>query len=230
MTACLTRLYGCLVTVEHKQGNATGKNDVLPPGVAGRLSGYLHILIQTGKTDRAFISSQALSEHADVNPTQIRRDLAKFGKFGKRGVGYDVGNLISSIREIIGAVGSQAVALVGAGNLGAAIAGCAIFPEHGFYILAVFDSDPTKIGKQLGGLPVQPVSEEKATVRERGIIAGVLAVPAGSAQEAADTLFAAGVRIVINYSGGIIKAPPSAIVHDINPVAGLLQHLHLCAT
>jgi len=210
----------------HKQGNASRDSDRVPPGVAVRLSAYLHILIQAAKHGRTFISSGMISEHARVNPTQIRRDLASFGKFGKRGVGYEVDPLIDSIREIIGAAGIREVALVGAGNLGAAIIGSDVFSEHGFPIGAVFDSDPAKIGGQLGNLLIQPVSEEITTLPDRGMTAGILAVPAGAAQEAADRLYTAGVRIYINYSSGLIKTPADATVHDINPAAGLLQALH----
>lgn len=214
------------MTDMHKQGNAFSAADRVPPGVAIRLSTYLHILIQAAKNGRTFISSQMLSEHARVNPTQIRRDLASFGKFGKRGVGYEIEPLIDSIREIIGAAGVREVALVGAGNLGAAIAGSDIYSEHGFLIGAVFDSDPAKVGSHLGNLLIQPVSEEITTLPDRGMRAGILAVPAGAAQDAADRLYAAGVRVYINYSGGLIKAPADASVHDINPAAGLLQALH----
>lgn len=212
---------------DHKRNFANDSHDRMPAGLAGRLFSYLHILIQASKNGQSSISSQEFSDYAGINPTQIRRDLASIGKFGKRGVGYDVDSLNRAIHEIIGATGPRAIALVGAGNLGVTLMGCGLFAEQGLNIAAVFDSDPEKIGKLLKDLPVQPVSEEKAVVRDLNIVAGVLAVPADSAQTAADSLYAAGVKNILNYSGGLVKAPLAATVNNINPVAGLLQNLYL---
>lgn len=216
------------MTDEHKPEVSSEPPHRLPPGTAARLSCYLHILMQSAKAGRTFISSQALSEHARVNPTQIRRDLTASGAFGRRGVGYEIDSLIGSIRRIIGAAEVRELALIGAGNLGISIAGCDIYREHGFRITAIFDTDPAKTGVSVAGVPVQPVSEVGDTVGERGIAAAVIAVPAAYAQEAADRLFGNGVRVVLNYSGGLVKAPPGAAVHDINPAEGLLKAMHLC--
>jgi len=198
----------------------------LPLGVAARLSRYLQILTQTSKSGKATISSKSLSEYSGVNPTQIRRDLSTFGKFGKRGVGYDVDYLISQIKEILHTSGQHNIALLGSGNLGAAIAGSGVFADHGFRIAAVFDVDPARVGKRVGDLQVQHISEIGATVEERNIIVGVLAVPAGAAQDAADTLIDAGVRIIFNYSEALVSAAPGVRIHSMSPAGELLYALY----
>ena len=111
-------------------------------GVAARLSRYLQVLIQAKKMGRETISSQELADYTHVNSTQIRRDLSGFGKFGKRGVGYNVDSLVSQIRKILRTTGKHNIALFGAGNLGQAIAGSDIFADHGFRVVALFDTDP----------------------------------------------------------------------------------------
>jgi redox-sensing transcriptional repressor len=198
----------------------------MPLGQAARLSRYLQILTQTQKAGRPTISSQALSDFSGVNPTQIRRDLSNFGKFGRRGVGYEVEYLISRIREILKTSGQHNIALLGAGNLGAAIVGSDIFAEHGFRISAVFDSDPQKVGGQVGDLTVQHLSELGRIVAENNIIVGVLAVPAAAAQGACDMLVDAGVKIIFNYSDALILAAPEVTVHSMSPVGELLYALY----
>src|SRR5687767_9040811 len=119
-------------------------------GVAARLSRYLQVLTQARKMGRETISSQELSEYTHVNSTQIRRDLSGFGKFGKRGVGYNVESLVSQIRKILRTSGQHNIALFGAGHLGKAIASSDIFADHGFRVLAIFDQDAGKIGEKVG--------------------------------------------------------------------------------
>ena len=128
-------------------------------GVAARLSRYLQVLTQARKMGRETISSQELSEYTHINPTQIRRDLSGFGKFGKRGVGYNVDSLVSEIRKILRTSGQHNIALFGAGNLGQAIASSDIFADHGFQIVAIFDVEQSVIGMQVGDLRVRDFSE-----------------------------------------------------------------------
>src|SRR5512133_1420554 len=135
------------------------------------------------------ISSQELADYTHVNSTQIRRDLSGFGKFGKRGVGYNVDSLVSQIRKILRSTGRHNIALFGAGHLGQAIAGSAIFADHGFKIVAVFDTDSKKVGKPVGNsLTVSPPENLERVVREEEVVVGVLAVPTDAAQEVADDL------------------------------------------
>ena len=151
-------------------------------GVAARLSRYLQVLTQARKMGRETISSQELSDYTHINPTQIRRDLSGFGKFGKRGVGYNVDSLVAEIRKILRTSGQHNIALFGAGNLGQAIASSDIFADHGFQIVAIFDVEDSVIGMQVGDLQVQDFSRLEEVVGDEDIVVGVLAVPAGAAR------------------------------------------------
>ena len=204
--------------------------DRLTVGVAARLSRYLQVLTQAKKMGKDRISSQEIAEYTNINATQIRRDLSTFGRFGKRGVGYSVDSLLSEIRKILRTQGQHNIALVGAGRLGAAIASSPIFAEHGITIAAVFDEDPAKVGTSLGGVSVNSPDELEEIVRERSIVVGVLAVPAESAQDAAERLVAAGVRIVFNYSQALIDTPSDVQVHTSNPAVELLYALYFHLT
>src|SRR5512132_3582337 len=133
--------------------------DRLSLGVAARLSRYLQVLTQARKMGKETISSQELSEYTHVNSTQIRRDLSGFGKFGKRGVGYNVDSLVSQIRKILRTSGQHNIALFGAGHLGRAIASSDIFADHGFQIVAIFDVEPKLVGKRLGDVEVHDVAD-----------------------------------------------------------------------
>jgi len=202
----------------------------LTVGVAARLSRYLQVLTQAKKMGRSSISSQDIAEYTHVNATQIRRDLSAFGKFGKRGVGYNIDALIAEIRKILRTAGQHNIALIGAGRLGGAIAGSAIFADHGFNITAIFDNDPEKLGDRLGGIPVQALTELPASVAEKNIIVGVLAVPASAAQEVSDQLVDAGVRIIFNYSEALLDTPSDVIVHSTSPAVELLHALYFYLT
>src|SRR5881396_1585840 len=140
-------------------GGLVGDGERLSLGVAARLSRYLQVLTQARKMGRETISSQELSDYTHINPTQIRRDLSGFGKFGKRGVGYNVDSLVAEIRKILRTSGQHNIALFGAGHLGTAIAASDIFADHGFRIVAVFDTDEQKVGTLIGSLCVRHNSE-----------------------------------------------------------------------
>jgi redox-sensing transcriptional repressor len=200
--------------------------DRLTVGVAARLSRYLQVLTQAKKMGKERISSQEISDYTNINATQIRRDLSGFGKFGKRGVGYTIDSLLAEIRSILRTQGQHNIALVGAGRLGQAIASSPIYAEHGINIAAVFDSDPDKVGRMIGGVAVTDVGQLPGMVRDKNIIVGVLAVPAATAQGAADQLVAAGVKIVFNYSEALLDVPSDVAVHTSNPAVDLLHALY----
>ena len=200
--------------------------DRLTVGVAARLSRYLQVLTQSKKMGKERISSQEISDYTNINATQIRRDLSGFGKFGKRGVGYNIDSLLAEIRSILRTQGQHNIALVGAGRLGQAIASSPIYAEHGINIAAVFDSDPEKVGRTIGGVTVTEISQLPDVVRDKNIIVGVLAVPAAAAQGAADDLVAAGVKIVFNYSEALLDVPSDVAVHTSNPAIDLLYALY----
>jgi redox-sensing transcriptional repressor len=196
-------------------------------GVAARLSRYLQVLTQARKMGRETISSQELSEYTHINPTQIRRDLSGFGKFGKRGVGYNVDSLVSEIRKILRTAGQHNIALFGAGHLGQAIASSAIFADHGFQVVAVFDVDEKKVGTEIGDVVVRPLDGDLAKViADEEVVVGVLAVPADAAQGVADRLVEAGVKIIFNYSEQLLQVPPEVTVHTSSPAVDLLYALY----
>jgi redox-sensing transcriptional repressor len=200
--------------------------DRLTVGVAARLSRYLQVLTQAKKMGKERISSQEISDYTNINATQIRRDLSGCGKFGKRGVGYNIDSLLAEIRSILRTQGQHNIALVGAGRLGQAIASSPIYAEHGINIAAVFDSDPEKVGRTIGGVTVTEVAQLPDVVRDKNIIVGVLAVPADAAQSASDGLVAAGVKIVFNYSEALLDVPSDVAVHTSNPAIDLLYALY----
>jgi len=199
-------------------------------GVAARLSRYLQVLTQARKMGRETISSQELSDYTHINPTQIRRDLSGFGKFGKRGVGYNVESLVGEIRKILRTSGQHNIALFGAGNLGQAIASSDIFADHGFQIVAMFDVDSEVVGTEVGELRVRDFDEIGQVVAEQEIVVGVLAVPAAAAQSVADRLVEAGVKIIFNYSEQLLQVPPEVTVHTSSPAVDLLYALYFYLT
>ena len=208
-------------------GSSSGAPERLTVGVAARLSRYLQVLSQARKMGKERISSQEISDYTNINATQIRRDLSGFGKFGKRGVGYSVDSLLGEIRKILRTQGQHNIALVGAGRLGQAIASSPIFAEHGINIAAIFDRDPDVIGRQVGANgAVVDASRLGDVVREKNIIVGVIAVPASSAQQAADELVDSGVRIIFNYSEALLDVPHDVQVHTSNPAVELLHALY----
>jgi redox-sensing transcriptional repressor len=207
-----------------------GDGERLSLGVAARLSRYLQVLTQARKMGKDTISSQELSDYTHINSTQIRRDLSGFGKFGKRGVGYNVDSLVREIRKILRTSGQHNIALFGAGNLGQAIASSDIFADHGFRVVAIFDVDPAVIGNRVGHHTVRHFSDLEQVVAEEEIVVGVLAVPAEAAQDVADRLVDAGVKIIFNYSEQLLQVPPEVTVHTSSPAVDLLYALYFYLT
>jgi redox-sensing transcriptional repressor len=219
-------------TIEEQDvpGGLVVDGERLSLGVAARLSRYLQVLTQARKMGRETISSQELSEYTHINPTQIRRDLSGFGKFGKRGVGYNVDSLVSEIRKILRTSGQHNIALFGAGNLGQAIASSDIFADHGFQVVAMFDVDSDVVGTEVGDLRVRDFGELGTIVAEQEIVVGVIAVPAAAAQAVADRLVEAGVKIIFNYSEQLLQVPPEVTVHTSSPAVDLLYALYFYLT
>jgi redox-sensing transcriptional repressor len=199
-------------------------------GVAARLSRYLQVLTQARKMGKDTISSQELADYTHVNSTQIRRDLSGFGKFGKRGVGYNVESLVTQIRKILRTSGQHNIALFGAGHLGTAIATSDIFADHGFRVVAVFDRDPDKVGMEIGSLRVRDNSEMSAVIEDEDIVVAVLAVPSPAAQALANELVEAGMKIIFNYSDALLQVPPEVTVHTSSPAVDLLYALYFYLT
>jgi redox-sensing transcriptional repressor len=205
--------------------------DRLTVGVAARLSQYLRVLTQAKKMGQERISSQEMSEYTNINATQIRRDLSTFGKFGKRGVGYNIDALISEIRKILRTQGQHNIALFGAGRLGQAIASSTVFADHGFNIAAAFDTDQSKVGQPIGvNSIIRDYGELGDAIREKNIIVAVLAVPQEEAQRVADDVVGAGVKIIFNYTDALLHAPGDVTVHTTSPAVELLYALYFHLT
>ena len=198
----------------------------VPQGVIERLPGYLNVLLHMRDEGSETVSSAQLSSLAEVNAAQIRRDLAYFGQFGKRGVGYEIALLVDNIQRILGSDHVQRIAIVGAGNLGTAIAQYDGLRNRGFLVAAVFDSDPRKVGSRVGDLIVRDLEELPRVVREQAISFGVIAVPPESAQMVADALCEAGVRVVVNYSTAFVHVHEHVTLHNTDPVRELLHTLY----
>ena len=218
-----------LATVSPESVDAPS-GDRLTVGVAARLSQYLRVLTQARKMGKERISSQEISEYTNINATQIRRDLSGFGKFGKRGVGYNIDALAGEIRKILRTQGQHNIALFGAGRLGQAIANSSVFADHGFNIAAAFDTDPEKAGHQVDGLHVLDYGSLGETIREKNIIVAVLAVPPDAAQQVADDVVAAGVKIIFNYTDALLNVPADVTVHTTSPAVELLYALYFYLT
>jgi redox-sensing transcriptional repressor len=217
-------------TAEQQGTSDLTDGDRLSLGVAARLSRYLQVLTQARKMGKDTISSQELSDYTHINSTQIRRDLSGFGKFGKRGVGYNVESLVKEIRKILRTAGQHNIALFGAGHLGQAIASSDIFADHGFRIVAMFDVDPSVIGQRIGDLEVRSFDQIDEVVQGEQVVVGVLAVPADAAQEVADRLVSSGVKIIFNYSERLLQVPPDVTVHTSSPAVDLLYALYFYLT
>jgi redox-sensing transcriptional repressor len=212
------------------QAGVEKSSEKLSLGVAARLSRYLQVLTQARKMGKDTISSQELADYTHVNSTQIRRDLSGFGKFGKRGVGYNVESLVTQIRKILRTAGQHNIALFGAGHLGTAIATSDIFADHGFRVVAMFDIDERRVGVEIGPLKVQHNSGLRPVIEDEDIVVAVLAVPSSAAQRLADELVDAGVKIIFNYSDALLQVPPEVTVHTSSPAVDLLYALYFYLT
>ena len=184
---------------------------------AGRLSVYLRCLNTLDAAGVKTISSKALAEQFHLNAAQIRKDLAYFGEFGVRGVGYYVKELKRHLRMILGLDRTVRVAILGAGNLGLALADYPGFREEGFAIVALFDTERTKIGRRSkGGVRIHEIGEFRKMVKKDAIDIAVVAVPADSAQGVVNTAVQAGIRAILNFSPGSLKVPPGVKLKNVD--------------
>lgn len=196
---------------------------IIPDIVIGRLPVYLRALGFLIAEGRQITSSQELGDRLGISSAQIRKDLSHFGEFGKQGTGYDINFLYEQLRTILKVNRMWDVALVGAGNLGKAIADYGGFKGKGFHIVSIFDNNSDKIGQPMGvdNIEVQPVSDLADTIRTRGITVGIIAVPAEEAQAVARTMVEAGVKAILNYAPITLTVPSNVRVQYIDPVVGL---------
>lgn len=189
------------------------KTPKISEAVVRRLPVYLRFLNELSRRNVQMVSSQDLGQKLDLNPAQIRKDLAYFGEFGKKGIGYDVAYLIEKIRQILKLDQIIPVILVGAGNLGRALCNYNAYLKDNMKIVAVFDSSPDKMGEHINNLTVQPMEALAETVREHKVRIGIITVPAFEAQLVANQFVDAGVEAILNFAPVIIKVPNEIRVH-----------------
>lgn len=195
--------------------------DKIPDIIIGRLPIYLRALQRMAEKGIQTTSSQELGEIVGISAAQIRKDISQFGEFGKQGTGYRISFLIDKLREILNINRIWDVVVVGAGDMGHALANYPGFVNRGFRIAMVFDNDTAKVGKQVGNFTVQNSSELVDRVREAGIQVAMLTVPASAAQEAAELLVKAGIKSILNYAPISLNVPPEVRVQHIDPATHL---------
>ena len=211
---------------------ASAKQSPTPPGrqsadqvselTTNRLSVYLRCLSVLEDAGVRTISSQSLAEQFHLNAAQIRKDLAYFGEFGVRGVGYYVRDLKRHLRQILGLDRKLRVAIMGAGNLGLALADYPGFRQEGFEISALFDTLKEKVGQQSrGGVPIHDIHDLKKVAKREGIRIAVIAVPAPSAQHVLGLVVAAGIRAILNFSPGTLQVPPDVKLKSVDLTVSL---------
>ncbi|REE94318.1 redox-sensing transcriptional repressor [Paenibacillus taihuensis] len=191
--------------------------------VVRRLPVYLQVLNDLNMRDVQTVSSQELGNRLDLNPAQIRKDLAYFGDFGRKGIGYDVTYLIEKIRQILKLDQPLNVGLVGAGNLGRALCNYNTYLKDNMKITAVFDVHPSMVGASINGLTVLPMEKLKETIAERNIRIGIITVPATEAQNVADKFSEAGVDGILNFAPTILRVPEHVRIHYANFTTELMS-------
>ena len=193
----------------------------IPDIVISRLPVYLRALERLSQEGQEVTSSHELGKHLGISSAQIRKDLSHFGGFGKQGPGYKIAFLKDQLRQVLKVERDWQVALIGAGDLGSAVARYKGFAERGFHIAFVFDSAPDKVGKRVGGFVIRPVADVQRVISENGIKIAMITVPAENAQAVADTLIEAGVRAILNYAPINLNVPEDVHVQYIDPVIHL---------
>lgn len=204
----------------------------IPEAALGRLPVYLRILIEVAAAGTTRISSEELAELAAVNAAKVRKDLSYLGTYGTRGVGYDVQFLTYQIQRELGLNQSWPVVIVGAGNLGQALANFTGISERGFHIVGVVDKDESKIGTLVGGVRVKHADELLQIVHSKSVSIGIIATPAAQAQEAAEALVKAGVGSIMNFAPTVLSVPRGVHVRKVDLALELqiLSYYEQCRT
>ena len=188
----------------------------IPEATVARLPVYLRCLVEMAERGTHRVSSDQLAEAAGVNSAKVRKDLSYLGSYGVRGVGYDVEYLIYQVRRELGLEQDWAVVIVGAGNLGHALANYKGFRERGFRIAAVLDVDEQKVGEKLGELVVEHLDDLDRVVKEEQVAIGVVATPAAAAQEVCDRLVAAGITSILNFAPAHLQVPEGVSLRKVD--------------
>ena len=193
----------------------------VPDIIVSRLPLYLRALTRLARENQQITSSQELGANLGISSAQIRKDLSQFGEFGKQGTGYNIAFLIEQLKRILHVDQVWGVALIGAGDLGRAVANYAGFVDRGFRIVSVYDNDPGKIGHSIGKFVVRSASAMPEEIQANGIRVAMLAVPALEAQAVVDLLVQAGIRAILCYAPTSLKLPDDIQVQYIDPVLHL---------
>jgi len=201
----------------------------IPDIVVGRLPIYLLALQHMARDGRQITSSQELGERLGISAAQIRKDLSQFGEFGKQGTGYNIAYLIDQLRRILNLDRVWDIAVIGAGDIGHAIAGYQGFADRGFRVKMIFDNDPKKVGTKVRSFVVQDAANMVEEIRKEGIKVAMVAVPAQTAQEVADKLVEAGVVSILNYAPITLNLPPDVHVEYIDPLIHLQRMAYYLA-
>ncbi len=202
------------------------KDRIYSEGIITRLSQYLKYIVHLRDIGKRTVTSLEISGHTKINSAEVRRDLIYFGLKGKRGVGFNIEDLIIAFNKILGYNERVNVALVGAGNLGKAILNYKMLDKFGFKIENVFDNKSEVIGKIISGRRINDIEMMKTIVKDQGINIAILAVPEDSAQKVADQLVNAGIRVIINYTSVPIKVPKNISIETNDPIEKLLHTLY----
>jgi redox-sensing transcriptional repressor len=190
----------------------------IPDIVIGRLPVYLRALSRLLQEGQEVTSSHELGQRLGISSAQIRKDLSHFGGFGKQGTGYQIAYLVEQLRQVLKVNQEWEVVLVGAGDLGSALAHYRGFTNRGFRIAYVFDNSPDKIGKNVGDFVIKPMSEVQQIIKDGGIKIAMMAIPAEKAQEVANLLIESGIRAILNYAPINLNVPSNVNVQNIDPV------------
>lgn len=193
------------------------ENKHIPDIVVGRLPLYLRALQQLTAQNRQVTSSQELAERLGFSAAQIRKDLSQFGEFGKQGTGYAIAELAQCLRKILHLDRVWEMAVVGAGDVGHAVARYNGFADRGFHVAMIFDSDPAKIGTRIGDYVVQDAASMEDAIRQAGIVVAMISVPGAYAQNVADQLVRAGIKAILNYAPVSLSTPPGVQVQYVDP-------------
>jgi redox-sensing transcriptional repressor len=188
----------------------------IPEATVNRLPVYLRALYALADRGIATVSSEELATAAGVNSAKLRKDLSHLGSYGTRGVGYDVEYLVYQVSRELGLTQDWPVIIVGAGNLGHALANYGGFASRGFRVAAIFDSDPLTVGTEIATLVVRHTDEIEAVIARHGVSIGVIATPAAAAQGVCDRLLAAGITSILNFAPVVLSVPPGVDVRKVD--------------
>ena len=188
----------------------------VPEATVARLPVYLRALHELSEDGCSTVSSEELAKRVGGGSAKVRKDLSYLGSYGTRGVGYEVTDLVGHISRELGLTEHWSVVLVGVGNLGHALAGYGGFGSRGFEVAALLDADPGRVGEVIGGRTVRPVAELAAVVAETGVSIGVIATPAGAAQDVCDRLVAAGITSILNFAPVVLVVPAGVDLRKVD--------------